>query len=59
MRAALMMTTLVLALAACSSHVERTVVEPERTVVQPAPQPPATVVVPPPATVICPAGASC
>ena len=59
MRAAFLMTTLVLALAACSSHTERTVVEPERTVIQP--QPPATVIVPaPPApTVICPPGSSC
>ena len=39
MRAVIVTTMLVLGLAACSSHTERTVVEPERTIVQPPPPP--------------------
>jgi len=58
MRSIIVMT-LLLGLAACSSHTERTVVEPERTIVQPPP-PPATVIVPaPPTTIVCPPGSTC
>lgn len=59
MRAVIATTMLVLGLAACSSHTERTVVQPERTIVQPAP-PPATIIVPAPSTtIVCPPGTSC
>jgi hypothetical protein len=59
MRAVIVTTMLVLGLAACSSHTERTVVEPERTIVQPPP-PPRTIIVPAPSTtIVCPPGSNC
>ena len=60
MRATLVVVGMALGLAACSSHEEKTVVQPERTLVQTAPQPPPTVIVPGPgSTIVCPPGATC